>query len=123
MSLACSRFPLPPKRRREGIYVEPGARFKKNTKATRVYKKFTHSWSQDIYESNKSSWTKEDDIDLLYIDRLLDKKSRTKKTIPHIKLKTKDQIMHTSNYDSYNDLDKEFAYLDGLSASLKIKEG
>ena len=39
--------------------------FKKNTKATRVYKKFTHSWSQDIYESNKSSWTKEDDIDLL----------------------------------------------------------
>ena len=97
--------------------------FKKNTKATRVYKKFSLSWQQDIYESNKSSWTKEDDIDLLYIDRLLDKKSRTKKTIPHIKLKTKDQIMHTSNYDSYNDLDKEFAYLDGLSASLKIKEG
>ena len=31
--------------------------------------------------------------------------------------------MHTSNYDSYNDLDKEFAYLDGLSASLKTKEG
>jgi hypothetical protein len=90
--------------------------FKKNTKATRVYEKFTHSWSQDIYESNKSSWTKEDDIDLLYINRLLDKKSRTKKTIPHIKLKTKDKIMHTSKYDSYDDLDKEFAYLDGLSA-------
>ena len=96
--------------------------FKNNTKATRVYKKFTHSWSQDIYESNRLSWTKEDDIALSFIRRILDKKSRTKKTIPHIKLKTKDQIMHTSNYDSYNDLDKEFAYLDGLSASLKTKE-
>ena len=63
--------------------------FKKNTKATRVYKKFTHSWSQDIYESNRLSWTREDDIDLLYINRLLNLKSRTKKTIPHIKLKSK----------------------------------
>ena len=53
--------------------------FKKNTKASRVYKKFSISWQQDIYESNKSSWTKEDDIDLLYINRLLDKKSRIKK--------------------------------------------
>ena len=96
--------------------------FKKKTKATRVYKKFL-DWQKDIYESNRLSWTKEDDIDLSFIRRILDKKSRTKKTIPHIKLKTKDQIMHTSNYDSYNDLDKEFAYLDGLSASLKIKEG
>ena len=61
--------------------------FKKNTKATRVYKKFSLSWQQDIYESNKSSWNKEDDIDLLYINRLLDKKSKTKKTIPHITLK------------------------------------
>ena len=65
--------------------------FKKNTKATRVYKKFTHSWSQDIYESNRSSWTKEDDIDLLYINRLLNLKSRTKKTTPHIKLKSKSE--------------------------------
>lgn len=63
--------------------------FKKNTKAARVYKKFTHSWSQDIYESNRSSWTKEDDIDLLYINRLLNLKSRTKKIVPHIKLKSK----------------------------------
>ena len=58
--------------------------FKKNTKANRVYQKFSLSWQQDIYESNRSSWTKEDDIDLLYINRLLDLKSRTKKTIPHI---------------------------------------
>ena len=64
--------------------------FKKNTKATRVYKKFTHSWSQDIYESNRSSWTKEDDIDLLYINRLLNLKSRTKKIVPHIKLNSGD---------------------------------
>ena len=68
--------------------------FKKNTKAARVYKKFSLSWQQDIYESNKSSWTKEDDIDLLFINRLLDKKSRTKKTIPHITLKTKDKTFH-----------------------------
>ena len=63
--------------------------FKKNTKANRVYQKFSLNWQQDIYESNRSSWTKEDDIDLLYINRLLDLKSRTKKTIPHITLKQK----------------------------------
>lgn len=39
------------------------------------------------------------------------------------KILKKHEVMHTSNYDSYNDLDKEFAYLDGLSASLKTKEG
>ena len=53
--------------------------FKKNTKATRVYKKFL-DWQRDIYESNRLSWTREDDIDLLYINRLLNLKSRTKKT-------------------------------------------
>ena len=57
--------------------------FKKNTKATRVYKKFTHSWSQDIYESNKSSWT------LIELDK------KKLKTLPHIKLKM------TSNYDLF----------------------
>ena len=62
--------------------------FKKNTKATRVYKKFL-DWQKDIYESNRLSWTREDDIDLLYINRLLNLKSRTKKTIPHITLKSK----------------------------------
>jgi len=61
--------------------------FKKNTKANRVYQKFSLSWQQDIYESNRSSWTKEDDIALSFIRRILDKKSRTKKTIPHITLK------------------------------------
>jgi len=89
--------------------------FKKNTKATKVYKKFL-DWQRDIYESNRLTWTKEDEIALSFIRRVLDKKSRTKKIIPHIKLKTKDKIMHTSKYDSYADLDKEFAYLDGLSS-------
>ena len=46
--------------------------FKKNTKATRVYKKFL-DWQRDIYESNKLSWTKEDDIALSFIRRILDK--------------------------------------------------
>jgi hypothetical protein len=59
--------------------------FKKNTKATKVYKKFL-DWQRDIYESNRLSWTKEDDIALSFIRRMLDKKSRTKKTIPHITL-------------------------------------
>ena len=56
--------------------------------STRVYKKFL-DWQRDIYESNRLSWTREDDIDLLYINRLLNLKSRTKKTIPHITLKSK----------------------------------
>ena len=38
------------------------------------------------------------------------------------KILKKYEVMHTSNYDSYDDLDKEFTYLDGLSASLKTKE-
>ena len=63
--------------------------FKKNTKATRVYKKFL-DWQRDIYESNRLSWTREDDIDLLYINRLLNLKSRTKKndTTHNIKIET-----------------------------------
>tara|TARA_B100000214_G_scaffold13117_1_gene9245 strand:+ start:321 stop:632 length:312 start_codon:yes stop_codon:yes gene_type:complete len=32
------------------------------------------------------------------------------------KILKKHELMHTSNYDSYDDLDKEFAYLDGLSS-------
>ena len=60
--------------------------FKKNTKATRVYKKFI-DWQHDIFESNKLSWTDEDTTDLMYINRLLNLKSKTKKTIPHITLK------------------------------------
>ena len=52
--------------------------FKKNTKATRVYHKFNDSWMQDIYEANKTSWKKEDEVHLLYIRRLLNFKSKTK---------------------------------------------
>jgi len=52
--------------------------FKKNTKATRVYKKFI-DWQHDIFESNKLSWTDEDTTDLMYINRLLNLKSKTLK--------------------------------------------
>ena len=79
--------------------------FKKNTKANRVYQKFTLSWQQDIYESNRSSWTREDDIDLLYINRLLDLKSRTKKTIPHITLKQGRQMITKEMVEYYLDDD------------------
>ena len=39
------------------------------------------------------------------------------------KILKKHKIMHTSNYDSYDDLEKEFAYLNGLTAGLKTREG
>jgi len=39
------------------------------------------------------------------------------------KILKKHEVMHTSNYDSYDDLDKEFAFLDGLTAGLKTREG
>ena len=35
------------------------------------------------------------------------------------KILKKHEVVHTSNYDSYDDLDKEFAFLDGLTAGLK----
>ena len=39
------------------------------------------------------------------------------------KILKKHKTMHTSNYDSYDDLEKEFAYLNGLTAGLKTREG
>jgi DNA-binding transcriptional regulator LsrR (DeoR family) len=37
------------------------------------------------------------------------------------KILNKNKIIHTSNYDSYDDLEKELSYLDGLSAKVITK--
>ena len=41
--------------------------------AKRVLEKFRDVWKHDIYESNKSFWTKKDDNDVNEIIKVLDK--------------------------------------------------
>ena len=40
----------------------------------RILEKFD-SWKYDIYESNKSNWTKQDDNDINEIEKLLEKQT------------------------------------------------
>ena len=47
--------------------------------AKRILEKFD-SWKYDIYENNKSDWTKEDDKDVDEIEKLVEQ--QTKKNLP-----------------------------------------
>ena len=47
--------------------------------AKRILEKFD-SWKYDIYENNKSNWTKEDDKDVDEIEKLVEQ--QTKKNLP-----------------------------------------
>ena len=46
--------------------------------AKRILEKFD-SWKYDIYESNKSDWTKQDDNDVNEIEKLLNEQAREQK--------------------------------------------
>ena len=46
--------------------------------AKRILEKFD-SWKYDIYESNKSNWTKQDDKDVNEIEKLLEKQASEQK--------------------------------------------
>ncbi len=43
--------------------------------AKRILEKFD-SWKYDIYENNKSDWTKQDDKDVDEIEKLLEQKAK-----------------------------------------------
>ena len=46
--------------------------------AKRILEKFD-SWKYDIYESNKSDWTKQDDKDVNEIEKLLEQQANEQK--------------------------------------------
>jgi hypothetical protein len=46
--------------------------------AKRILEKFD-SWKYDIYENNKSNWTKEDDKDVDEIEKLLEQQTNKQK--------------------------------------------
>jgi hypothetical protein len=46
--------------------------------AKRILEKFD-SWKYDIYESNKSDWTKQDDKDVNEIEKLLEQQASEQK--------------------------------------------
>jgi hypothetical protein len=46
--------------------------------AKRILEKFD-SWKYDIYESNKSDWTKQDDNDVNEIEKLLEQQASEQK--------------------------------------------
>ncbi len=46
--------------------------------AKRILEKFD-SWKYDIYENNKSDWTKQDDDDVLEIEKLLEQQASEQK--------------------------------------------
>ena len=46
--------------------------------AKRILEKFD-SWKYDIYESNKSDWTKQDDKDVSEIEKLLEQQANKQK--------------------------------------------
>ena len=50
----------------------------KKVKAERILEKFD-SWKYDIYENNRSTWTDQDDDDVLKIEKLLNEQASEQK--------------------------------------------
>ena len=47
--------------------------------AQTIYAEYYNSWKYDIYESNKSDWTKQDDKDVNEIEKLLEQQASEQK--------------------------------------------